>query len=291
MNKLFRVVIFSVSILTLGACNNSDNNKGEGAEKKYVASNTIELTNQEKQMNSTERLNDLFNAIKKDTIIANTSEEFEYQFAIENESNEKNTTMKQIEKNKETIFENLDNKLGLKNYYTNLALKNIKEDFEKMDLHQAFQYPLEFFFLAQYTSAYWGEVKTEDNGFVNTYINRNTIVFDGQSWKVARVDSEGENVAKLEITNDNIHIANSRYANSYTFDSTLLKNSIENNDNDKLAQSLQLNNHKYLNYSITFANPAINTLQLTNFGNNPALIVTLNKEDSVWKINDVDYGY
>lgn len=108
--------------------------------------------------------------------------------------------------------------IGLENYYTKTTLKHIKGEFERMNQHTPFKYPIDFFFLAQYTGHYWGEVKTEDNGYVNAYIDRNTIVFDGQSWKINRIDSEGENVAKIEVTNDNIRPTN----NSYTFDSSIL---------------------------------------------------------------------
>lgn len=43
--------------------------------------------------------------------------------------------------------------------------------------------------------------------------------------------------------------------------------------------------------SVIFSNPAINSLELSNIGGKPALVITLNKEDSVWKINNVEYGY
>ncbi|MBK4810416.1 hypothetical protein QH294_2778 [Enterococcus faecalis] len=43
--------------------------------------------------------------------------------------------------------------------------------------------------------------------------------------------------------------------------------------------------------SVIFSNPAINSLQLSNMSGKPALVVTLNKEDSIWKINTVEYGY
>ena len=56
-------------------------------------------------------------------------------------------------------------------------------------------------------------------------------------------------------------------------------------------ESLQLNDHKYQNMSVIFSNPAINSLLLSNMSGKPALVVTLNKEDSIWKINTVEYGY
>ncbi|MFS7236112.1 hypothetical protein AB6829_14050 [Carnobacterium divergens] len=102
-----------------------------------------------------------------------------------------------------------------------------------------------------------------------------------------RLDSEGENVAKIEVTNDNIRPTN----NSYTFDSSILESQIKNKESDPIAESLQLNDHKYQNMSVIFSNPAINWLQLSNMSGKPALVVTLNKEDSIWKINTVEYGY
>ncbi|NTR77200.1 hypothetical protein HQ943_12325, partial [Enterococcus faecium] len=140
---------------------------------------------------------------------------------------------------------------------------------------------------AQYTGKYWGEIKTKDNGYMNANIERNTIVFDGQDWKVKYIDSEGENVAKIEVTNDNIRPTN----NSYTFDSSILESKIKDKESDRIAESLQLNDHKYQNMSVIFSNPAINSLELSNIGGKPALVITLNKEDSVWKINNVEYGY
>lgn len=284
--------LFGVSvILMLGACANSTSGKSENtksaAEGKFVVSKNIEITEQDKEMNVTERMNELFNAVNKDTIIANTSEKFGYQFAIEENLNEPYKLGDQINKNKELIFKNLDKEIGLENYYTKTALKHIKEEFERMNQHTPFQYPIDFFFLAQYTGHYWGEVKTEDNGYVNAYIDRNTIVFDGQSWKINRIDSEGENVAKIEVTNDNIRPTN----NSYTFDSSILESQIKNKESDPIAESLQLNDHKYQNMSVIFSNPAINSLKLSNMSGKPALVVTLNKEDSIWKINTVEYGY
>ncbi|WP_233399590.1 hypothetical protein [Enterococcus faecium] len=91
----------------------------------------------------------------------------------------------------------------------------------------------------------------------------------------------------IEVTNDNIRPTN----NSYTFDSSILESQIKNKESDPIAESLQLNDHKYQNMSVIFSNPAINSLQLSNMSGKPALVVTLNKEDSIWKINTVEYGY
>ncbi|EGP4930068.1 hypothetical protein ACOU9P_002558 [Enterococcus faecium] len=291
MKKFLSGVLGVSIILMLGACARSTSSDSEStkdtSEGKFVVSKNIEITEQEKEMNVTERMNELFNAVNKDTIIANTSEKFGYQFAIEENSNEPYKLSDQINKNKELIFKNLDKEIGLENYYTKTALKHIKEEFERMNQHTPFQYPIDFFFLAQYTGKYWGEIKTKDNGYMNANIERNTIVFDGQDWKVKYIDSEGENVAKIEVTNDNIRPTN----NSYTFDSSILESKIKDKESDRIAESLQLNDHKYQNMSVIFSNPAINSLELSNIGGKPALVITLNKEDSVWKINNVEYGY
>lgn len=291
MKKIWRIFLISFAILLLGACTNSNENKENDSSSKFTATEKQTISDQEKEMNSTDRLNELFNKLNKDTIIANSSEKFEYQLAIERNSNEENATESQIKKNNEQVFNELDKKIGLKNFYTQTALKNIKSSSEEFDSHSAFEYPLEFFFLAQYTARYEGEVKTKDNGYVNTEIDRNTIVFDGQSWKILRVDSERENVATIEVTNENIQSNSSKYLNFYSYDSEPLIKKIDEKKEDKLAKSLQLNDHKYQNFSVSFSNPVLNTLQLTNFSGEPALIVKLNKENSVWKINTVDYNY
>ena len=295
MKHYCKLLVILCVLSVLGACSNSTSNKGDNKKEiknseKFIAQDS-KINSSEKEMNVKQRLDSLFNASAKDTIIASTSEDFQYQFAIESNSNEPNTTEKQIDENKEVIFENVDKQIGLKNYFTEVALTNIKESFETANSHKAFQYPLEFFFLAQYKASYWGEIKTNDKGYVNGNIDRNTIVFDGQNWKVDYVDSEGENVAKVEVTNDSIQLGTNGYSNSYLFDSEPLKSKVENKDNDPLVQSLQLKNHKYQNYSIVFENPSLNSLQLSSIGGRPSLVVTLNKEDSVWKINTVEYGY
>lgn len=41
-----------------------------------------------------------------------------------------------------------------------------------MNRHEFFQYPIDFYFLAQPTGRYWGEVKTEDKGYVNANIGK-----------------------------------------------------------------------------------------------------------------------
>lgn len=291
VKKIGRIFFISFSILLLGACTNSKESNENDSSSKYTATVKQTISDQEKEMNSTDRLNELFNKLNKDTIIANSSEKFEYQLAIEKNSNEEYTTASQIKENNEQIFKELDKKIGLKNYYTKTALKKIKDTSEGFDSHSAFNYPLEFFFLAQYTATYGGEVKTKDNGYVNTEINRNTIVFDGQSWKILRVDSEGENTATIEVTNENIQSDSSEYLDFYSFDSEPLKKKIDEKNEDKLAKSLQLNDHKYHDFSVSFSNPVLNPLQLTSFGGKPALIVRLNKENSVWKINTIDYNY
>lgn len=66
--------LFGVSvILMLGACANSTSGKSENtksaAEGKFVVSKNIEITEQEKEMNVTERMNELFNAVNKDTMV------------------------------------------------------------------------------------------------------------------------------------------------------------------------------------------------------------------------------
>lgn len=307
MQKVFKLLGIGITILALGGCTDSNKNDDEHSQETtmsknititqdkvsdpFTAKEDIEITNKEREMNASERMNELFNATDKDKIIDSTTEEFQYQFAVESSSHGPFTQKKQIEENKQIVFNNLDKEIGLKKYFTGVALKNIKDSFEQMNSRTELQYPLEFFFLAQYKASYWSEVKTNDEGYVNAYIDRKTVVFDGQSWNVAYVDSEGENVAKMEITNNSIENGPTGYKNSYSFDSELLKNKVENKDNDQLAQSLQLSDHKYENLSVSFENPGINPLGLTSIGGRPALVVTLNKEDSIWKINSVEYGY
>ena len=116
MKKIWRIFLISFAILLFGACTNSNENKENDSSSKFTATEKQTISDQEKEMNSTDRLNELFNKLNKDTIIANSSEKFEYQLAIEKNSNEENTTESQIKKNNEQVFNELDKKNRFKKF-------------------------------------------------------------------------------------------------------------------------------------------------------------------------------
>ena len=281
---------------TLAGCSTSNNTvetTKESPKKTYVnvEKKKESYSEEEKNMGAEERLNQLFTSIEKGKVISNVDNKTGEKL-IKNRLNKESEKNWEIVKNNDaSLLNDLEKQLVLERYFTKNVIEDIKEKMSDRKIQgDLINYPIELFFLDWYKSAYMDEIETKEEGILLESIPLEVVSFSGEDWSVPYIDSELEKTATLEVTNSNL--VSLRMGREYNADYPDMIQKIKNKDTDnEILELLTPEGKESKVYSVSAGNKSITPSELRSIGGETRLVVRMNKEDDVWKINSVSYGY